>query len=137
MGKNAAKTVLVVEKHANHTQLIVKQLLFAKLNPLVAITGEGGLRKVIERRPDLILLELDLSDMDGLEFVAAVRQRPEADRIPIIAMSGLSYMKRPCLMAGCNAFLQKPVKMIELMAHIRRLLSLVKEPPKLQKQVIF
>ncbi len=130
MAKETRKTVLIVEKQAKYRQLLAKQMLFAGLNPLVAITGEGGLRKVTERRPDLILLELDLSDMDGLEFVATLRQQPELDRIPIIAMSGIAFMKFPCLMEGCNAFFKKPIKIIELMAQIRRFLSQERKPTR-------
>jgi len=116
------KTVLIVENQPNYTQLLVKQLLFAGLNPVVAITGNGGLRKAYECKPDLILLELQLSDMNGLDFVSLLRQRPEADRIPIVAMSVFSDLKFQCLRSGCNDFLQKPVKMIELLARIKKFL---------------
>jgi len=116
------KTVLIVENQPNYTQLLVKQLLFAGLDPIVAITGNGGLRKAQECRPDLILLELQLSDMNGLDFVSLLRQRPEADRIPIVAMSVFADLKSQCLRGGCNDFLQKPVKIIELMARIKKLL---------------
>jgi CheY-like chemotaxis protein len=88
----------------------------------VAVTGEGGLNKVTEQRPHLILLELDLSDMAGLDFVSTLRQRPEADKIPIIGMSVFPHMRAPSLTGGCNDFLLKPVKMIELMGLLRKFL---------------
>jgi len=119
MATKKGNTVLIVENQPNYTQLLVKQLLFAGLNPVVAITGHGGLRKAYECRPDLILLEIQLSDMNGLEFVSSLRQRPEADRIPIVAMSVFADVKAQCLQGGCNDFLQKPVKMIDLMARIK------------------
>jgi DNA-binding response OmpR family regulator len=122
MATKDGKTVLIVEKQPNYTQLLVKQILFAGLNPVVAITGEGGLRKVEECHPDLILLEVELPDMDGLRFVSEIRQNPEADRIPIVAMSAFPQWKVRCLEGGCNDFLQKPVKMIELMTRIRKFL---------------
>jgi CheY-like chemotaxis protein len=117
------KTVLVVENQPNYTQLLVKQLLFAGLSPVVAITGEGGLRKVAESHPDLILLEAELSDMDGMEFISLLRQNPEADRIPVVAMSAFPHLKSKCLERGCSDFLQKPIKMIELMTRLKKLLS--------------
>ena len=70
------KVVLIVEKQPNYTQLLVKQVMFAGLTPIVAVTGEGGLRKAIEYHPDLILLELDLTDMDGLELVSLLKEKP-------------------------------------------------------------
>ena len=114
------KTVLIVEKQPNYTQQLVKQVMFAGLTPIVAVTGEGGLRKATEFRPDLILLELDLTDMDGLELVPLLKERPFVEKIPIVAMSIFAYMKFAALHEGCDEFLKKPVKMIDLMAHIRR-----------------
>ena len=125
MAKTDGKTVLIVEKQPNQTQLLVKQVMFAGLNPIVAVTGEGGLKKLAEHRPDLILVELDLSDMDGLEFISALRLRPEADGIPIIGMSVFAHMRAASLNGGCNDFLLKPVKMIELMGRLRKFLPRV------------
>ena len=114
------KTVLIVEKQPNYTQQLVKQVMFAGLTPIVAVTGEGGFRKATEFHPDLILLELDLTDMDGLELVELLKERPIVEKIPIVAMSIFSYMKFAALQGGCDDFLKKPVKMIDLMAHVRR-----------------
>jgi two-component system OmpR family response regulator len=114
------KTVLIVEKQPNYTQQLVKQVMFAGLTPIVAVTGEGGLRKASEFHPNLILLELDLTDMDGLELVELLKERPIVEKIPIVAMSIFSHMKFAALHQGCDEFLKKPVKMIDLMAHVRR-----------------
>ena len=116
------KIVLIIEKQPNYTQLLVKQVMFAGLRPVVAVTGEGGLRKALEFHPDLVLLELDLTDMNGLEFVRLMKEQPRLQSIPIVAMSIFSHVKAAALQAGCDDFLRKPVKMIELMNHIRRFL---------------
>ena len=122
MANETQKTVLIVENQPNYTQLLVKQLLFAGLKPVVAITGEGGIKKVAECHPELILMEAELSDMDVVEFISLLRQRPEADDVPVIAMSGFSHLKSKCLECGCNDFLQKPIEIIELMTHVRKFL---------------
>ena len=114
--------MLIVENQPNYTQSLVKQILFAGLNPVVAITGEGGLKKAIECRPDLILFEAELSDMDGMRFVSELRRCPQAERIPIIAISAFPHLKDRCLQGGCNDFLQKPIRMIELMTRVRQFL---------------
>ena len=118
MVSESRKTVLIVEKQPNYTQLLVKQIMFAGLRPVIAVTGEGGLRKATEHHPDLILLELDLTDMDGLEFVSLLKEKSHLEKIPIVAMSIFSYMKMAALYGGCDDFLKKPVRMIDLMAHI-------------------
>ena len=123
MANKAQKIVLIVETQPNYTQLLVKQLLFVGLKPVVAITGEGGIKKVAECHPDLILMEAELSDMDVMDFISLLRQRPQADRVPVVAMSAFAHLKSKCLEGGCNDFLQKPIKMIDLMAHVRRLLQ--------------
>ena len=133
MAREGAKTVLIVEKQPNYTQLLVKQILFAGMTPLVAVTGEGGLRKAIEYHPDLILLELDLTDMEGLRLVSLLKERPVINKIPIVAMSIFSYMRSPALYSGCDDFLTKPVRMLDLLAHIRRLLRPPKLDPKKRK----
>ncbi|MGZ9144052.1 MAG: response regulator [Candidatus Binatia bacterium] len=114
------KKILIVEKQPNYTQQLVKQVMFAGLSPVVAVTGEGGIRKAIEHHPDLILLELDLTDMEGLRFVSLIRERESTQKIPILAMSIIGQMKAAALKGGCNDFIGKPVRMIELMAHIRQ-----------------
>ena len=124
MANKAQKTVLIVENQPNYTQLLVRQLLLGGLKPVVAITGEGGIKKVAECHPDLILMEAELSDMNILEFMSLLRQRPEADAVPVVAMSAFPHLKSKCLEGGCNDFLQKPTQMIELMAHVRKFLQL-------------
>ena len=119
MAHKAQKTVLIVENQPNYTQLLVKQLLFVGLKP-----GEGGIKKVAECHPDVILMEAELSDMDIMEFISLLRLRPEADGVPVVAMSPFAHLKSKCLEDGCNDFLQKPIKMIELMAHVRKFLQL-------------
>ena len=121
-GNDAAKSVLIVEKQPNYTQLLVKQVMFAGLRPFVAVTGEGGLRKALELHPDLVLLELDLTDMNGLEFVRLMKEHPRLQPIPIVAMSIFAHLRAGALNGGCEDFLKKPVKMIELMSHMRRYL---------------
>jgi CheY-like chemotaxis protein len=116
------KTVLIVEKNPNYTQALIKQILLAGLKPIVAVTGEGGLRLAEERHPDLILFEVELPDMNGLRFVSTIRRNPEADRVPIVAMSALPHLKLRCLERGCNDFLLKPVRMIDLIARIKKFL---------------
>ena len=119
MTKEQPKTVLIVEKQPNYTQQLVKQVMFAGLHPLVAVTAEGGLRKATDHHPDLILLELDLTDMDGLQLVSLLKERPVTEKIPIVAMSIFSYMKFSALYSGCDDFLEKPIKMIDLMSRVR------------------
>jgi len=122
MANGHDKKILIVEKQPNYTQQLVRQVLFAGFSPMVAVTGEGGIRKAVDHHPDLILLEWDLADMDGLRFVALIRECDSLKKTPIVAMSIVGQMKAAALRGGCNDFIVKPVRMIELMAHIRQFL---------------
>ena len=68
------KKILIVEKQPNYTQQLVKQVMFAGLSPVVAVTGEGGIRKAIEHRPDLILLAAR-SDRHGWAAICLIDKR--------------------------------------------------------------
>jgi CheY-like chemotaxis protein len=116
------KTVLIVEKNPNHTQSLITQIRFAGLKPIVAVTGEGGLKMAEECHPDLILFEVELPDMNGLRFVSEIRRNPEADQVPIVAMSVFPDLKARCLEHGCNDFLLKPVRMIDLIGRLKKFL---------------
>ena len=118
---NKVKTVLIVEKNPNYTQSLITQIRFAGIKPIVAVTGEGGLKMAEECHPDLILLEVELPE--GLQFVSEIRRNPEADRVPIVAMSAFPDLKARCLERGCDDFLLKPVKMIDLIARIKKFLN--------------
>jgi DNA-binding response OmpR family regulator len=120
--KNDVKTVLIVEKEPKYSQSLARQILFAGFRPVVATTAEGGLRKAKECHPDLILLEIELPDLDGLRFISEIRRNPEADRMAIIAISALPHLKQRCLDLGCDDFLLKPVRMIDLTKRIKKFL---------------
>jgi PleD family two-component response regulator len=115
------KTVLIVEKRPSYTQSLANQIRSAGFNPVIAVTAEGGLRKAEQCRPDLILLEIELPDRDGLRFVSEIRRQRE-NRTPIIAMSALPHLKPRCLELGCNDFLLKPIRMIDLIRRLRKFL---------------
>ena len=71
----------------------------------------------------MILFEVELPDMNGLRFVSEIRRNPEADRVPIVAMSAFPDLKARCLERGCDEFLLKPVRMIDLIARIKKFLN--------------
>ncbi len=120
--KKKVKTVLIVEKQANYSQL-TRQTKFAGFKAILAVTAEGGLRKAKECRPDLILLDIEIPDMDGLRFVSEIRRNLEADRIPIVAISAFPHLKPRCLELGCDDFLLKPVRMVDLIMRTRKFLN--------------
>jgi response regulator RpfG family c-di-GMP phosphodiesterase len=74
--------------------------------------------------------------MDGLELVSLIKDKPRIEKIPIVAMSIYAHLKFAALYGGCDEFLKKPVKMIDLMTHVRRFVHKMpvskKEPAQLR-----
>src|SRR3954453_21809010 len=93
---------------------------------VVAVNGCEGLEKAQALRPDLILMDVVMPDMDGLEATRRLRQLPDFMDVPIIAVSASASIEDEeiSLAAGVNAFLPKPVVLDRLLTKIAALLKL-------------
>jgi CheY-like chemotaxis protein len=90
-----------------------------------AQTAEGALESIARRRPDLILMDLALPGMDGLDLTRHLRARPETRHIPVVALTAFA-MKRDedrARDAGCDAYLAKPIDTRALPALLASLLA--------------
>jgi CheY-like chemotaxis protein len=114
------KTILLVDNQPREMAALRKQLEFAGFKTQVAHTGTGAINKIEEQPPDIVLLEVSLSDMDGLEVVSFIRNDSKTHRIPVLAMSAFHHMRDRCLRAGCDDFFQKPIRILDLVAGIRK-----------------
>jgi CheY-like chemotaxis protein len=116
-----SKTVLVVAKQPNEIAYFTKHLSIAGYTILFAQTGAGAIKITKEHAADIVILEVDLSDIDGIDVVRAIRENPEKAGTPIIAVSAFPYVKAKCLDNGCNGFVQKPIKVLDLLTALRKL----------------
>jgi two-component system cell cycle response regulator DivK len=89
---------------------------------LEAETGLDSLVLAAERVPDLILMDVNIPGMDGLETTAKMKQNPRLAHIPIIALTANAMKgdKERCLAAGCDGYMQKPVGVSDLRREITR-----------------
>ena len=90
-----------------------------------AESGEEALTAVTKRRPDLILMDIQLPVMDGYEATRRIRSNPELNSIPIIAVTSyaLAGDEAKALAAGCNAYVTKPFSPRALLAKVREYLA--------------
>jgi CheY-like chemotaxis protein len=116
------KSILVVDHHHEQAAALSKQLEFAGFKTQFTYTGTGAINKIKEHLPDLVILNVSLSDMDALEVVSFIRNHSNNCLIPVIAMSALPHMKDRSLRGGCSDFFQKPVKVLDLVVRIRKAL---------------
>jgi two-component system cell cycle response regulator DivK len=89
---------------------------------LEAETGLDSLVLAAERVPDLILMDVNIPGMDGLETTVKMKQNPRLAHIPIIALTANAMKgdKERCLAAGCDGYMQKPVGVSDLRREITR-----------------
>jgi two-component system cell cycle response regulator DivK len=89
---------------------------------LEAENGLDSLALAAERVPDLILMDVNIPGMDGLETTQRLKQNPRLTHIPVIALTANAMKgdKERCLAAGCDGYMQKPVGVSDLRREITR-----------------
>ena len=110
------KKILIVEDNPQNMKLM-EMLLEAKGYILLeAIDGEQAMDVATTERPDLILMDIQLPKMSGLEVTRKLRQLPAFNHIPIIAITAYAMKgdKEKFIEAGCDAYLPKPIDTREL-----------------------
>ncbi len=122
--------ILVVEDSADEANLIKMILEPEGYEVAVASNGEEGLKKVASNRPDLIVLDVMMPELDGFTMCSRLRESPEHSGTPVILLTGvakrISNSKYPLdgvLRADAEQYLEKPVKPEELLETVARLLK--------------
>ena len=113
------KKILIVEDVEMNRDLLV-QLLEDDYELVEAIDGKKGLEAAVREHPDLILLDISLPEMDGLEVTRAIRSDEALKHIPIIAVTAhaMAGDEDKAYKEGCNAYLSKPIDEDELWAKV-------------------
>ena len=117
--------VLIVEDNTINITTVGDYLRDRGYQVKVARTGREALDIVAEARPDVILMDIQMAEMDGLETTRLLRAMPNYQDTPIIAMTALAMPgdREQCLVAGANEYLTKPVRLKGLVETMQRLLT--------------
>lgn len=110
--------ILIIEDEREIQRFLTLSLETNGYQPIVAENGKDGLRQAVSARPELIILDLGLPDMDGKQVIASVR---EWSQLPIIVLSARDreQEKIAALEVGADDYLTKPFSVGELMARIK------------------
>jgi two-component system alkaline phosphatase synthesis response regulator PhoP len=113
--------VLVVEDHPDMLEVLSWQMEMLGFTVITANRGEEAVNKAIEEKPQLILMDMMMPGMDGLEATRLIRANPETRNIPILAATVFFRESdlRNCIDAGCNDFIVKPFTFQELQGKIQ------------------
>ncbi len=117
--------ILYVEDNPQNMRLVKKILIAAGYEVLEAYEGLVGIATAAREQPDLILMDINLPDINGLEATQRLKASPQLSWIPIIAVTANAMHgdRDNCLAAGCDGYLAKPVMKNELLNTVSVFLS--------------
>jgi len=117
----SAKTILYVEDNEMNRQIVRDLLKRTQYRLIEAHDGEAGVAKALEARPDLILMDIQLPKISGIEAMRRLRADPVTANTPIIAITSfaLSGDEQKAKEAGATAYIAKPYSPRELLGLIR------------------
>ena len=129
------RTILIVEDDENTADMVLSLLGDTGFRTSAVADGSAALESITSSPPDLILLDLNLPDIDGMEVLRRVRDH---SFIPVIVISGYGkeYDKVQALEAGADDYLGKPFSPEELIARIHTLLRRVEWTPQPETRLI-
>jgi two-component system cell cycle response regulator DivK len=119
------KKILVVED--NEKNMYLMSYIIEKMGhkPIRAVTGEQGVEMAVTEQPDLILMDIQLPGIDGLEAIQRIRASKASVSIPIIAITSYAMTgdRERLLGAGCNGYIEKPINSETIMSELNAYLG--------------
>lgn len=119
------RLILVVEDNETNLKLVRDVLRFNGYDVLEARTAEDGVTLATERGPDLVLMDVQLPGMDGVEALHQLRRGAETASIPVVAVTALAMKddRTRLLEAGFDGYLEKPISARALGDQVREFLD--------------
>ena len=119
------KTALVIEDNVDNMKLITFILEKNGYSTLKAENGKMGIELAIKERPDFVLLDIQLPDMNGLEVLKELRISEIDGEIPIIAITSyaMSGDRERLIGAGCNGYIEKPIDPVNIIDQIKKVIG--------------
>ncbi len=116
------KKVLIVEDNEKNMKLARDVLQARGYQTLEAVTGEDGVRIARESGPDLVLMDIHLPGISGIEALALLRAEPATAAIPVIAVTALVMEgdRRRITDAGFDAYVGKPISLKEFLEAVKQ-----------------
>ena len=118
-------TVLIIDDVEDNRDLYQEYLLFRGFRVLSADNGTDGVALARGERPDIVLLDLRMPGVSGMQTLRLLKELPTLERVPIVALTAhaLEEQRREALAAGFDAFIAKPCLPDDLVREIERILG--------------
>lgn len=119
------KKILIVEDNAQNMKLLLMTLKPHGYVLLEAEDGQEALKIAVRDKPDLIIMDIQLPKVSGLEVTRMLRQMPAFNHVPIIAITAYAMKgdKEKFIESGCDAYLSKPINTRELPEVVKEMLA--------------
>jgi len=117
--------ILIVEDNEKNMKLVRDVLQAKGYATIEAGTGEEGIRLAAERKPDLILMDIQLPGINGIEALRVLRASPETAAIPAVAVTAsvMQQDRKQITEAGFDGYLGKPINLKEFLETVRAILE--------------
>jgi CheY-like chemotaxis protein len=117
--------ILLVEDNERNLKLLRDVLDYAGFDVRVARTAEDGITLAASEPPDLVLMDLQLPGIDGMEALRRLRQSPRTAGIPVVAVTAqaMKQDRERVLEAGFNGYIEKPISVRAFPDQVRSFLS--------------
>jgi two-component system cell cycle response regulator DivK len=118
-------TILYVEDNLDNRTLVRRILLSEDYNLLEAVNATDALEVLKTEKPDLILMDINMPDMDGYTLTAKIKTTPGFESVPILALTAnvMRGDKEKVLEAGCDGYIQKPIDFDEIVREVERFIA--------------
>jgi len=121
----ASKLILIVEDNELNMKLLCDVLESQGYRIVATGSGLSAVELAVQHRPDLILMDIQLPDVSGLDATRQLKERAETRSIPIIAVTAfaMSGDERTILAGGCDGYISKPIRLREFLATVARMVG--------------
>lgn len=118
-------TILYVEDNVDNRTLVRRVLLSEDYKMIEAVNAAEALKVLETTKPDLILMDINMPDMDGYTLTSKIKTTPGFERVPILALTAnvMRGDKEKTLEAGCDGYIQKPLDIDQLVREVERFLA--------------
>jgi two-component system cell cycle response regulator DivK len=117
--------ILIVEDNERNLKLVRDVLQVKGYSTIEAGTAEDGIKLALEKKPDLVLMDIHLPGMTGIEALGVLRANPATAAIPVIAVTAsvMQQDRKQITEAGFDAYVGKPINLKEFLDAVRHALE--------------
>jgi two-component system cell cycle response regulator DivK len=117
--------ILIVEDNEKNMKLVRDILQHHGHTTIEAATGRQGIKLALEGRPDLVLMDIQLPDIDGITALREIRKESALDAVPVLAVSAsvMPDEQQKVVTSGFDAFISKPINLKQFLETVQRFLA--------------